>query len=152
MYAQAATNRMSTYSMQAPSLAGTIQTTDSTVSDIRTIATGLERMDNPKLSNQRVSLTEKKADDMKKLALGAKLDRALERRMVGQDAVMRPRGPSLNEKEKMDGQEEEEEADRAGSGMGNSEADGKAESSEADTQSTEETIADGHMRDKKATD
>jgi hypothetical protein len=35
---------------------------------------------------------------MSKLALGAKLERALDRRMSGQDAVMRPRGQSLNEK------------------------------------------------------
>lgn len=40
--------------------------------------------------------TAEKTDDMNKLALGAKVERALGRRMTGQDAVMRK--PMLNEK------------------------------------------------------
>jgi hypothetical protein len=89
--------RFSTYSM-APSFAPTVQTTDSAHAEIRDIATGLDRMENKALTSQRVVLTDEKTDTMSKLALGAKLERALDRRMVGQDAVMRPRGQSLNEK------------------------------------------------------
>ncbi len=40
---------------------------------------------------QRYKLTNEKTDDMSKLALGAKLDRALSRRMSSQDAVFRPK-------------------------------------------------------------
>lgn len=54
-------------------------------------------MENKALSQQRVTLSDEKTANMNKLALGAKLDRALERRMSGQDAVMRPR-EHLNEK------------------------------------------------------
>ncbi|CAF3635954.1 hypothetical protein HYE67_009937 [Fusarium culmorum] len=89
--------RFSTYSM-APSLSPTVGTTDSAHAEIRDIATGLDRMENKALSSQRVILTDEKTDTMSKLALGAKLERALDRRMSGQDAVMRPRGQSLNEK------------------------------------------------------
>ena len=62
-------------------------------------------MENKALAQQRVELSEEKVANMSKLALGAKLDRALNRRMSGQDAVMRQRKPSvvspLSEKEKM---------------------------------------------------
>jgi hypothetical protein len=40
--------------------------------------------------------TEEKSDNLNKLALGAKVERALGRRMTGQDAVMRK--PVLDEK------------------------------------------------------
>ncbi|CAM1502673.1 Fc.00g074490.m01.CDS01 [Cosmosporella sp. VM-42] len=89
--------RFSTYSM-APSFTPTVQTSDSAHAEIRDIAVGLDRMENKALSSQRVVLSEEKTDTMSKLALGAKLERALDRRMSGQDAVMRPRGKSLNEK------------------------------------------------------
>ncbi|ORY71327.1 uncharacterized protein BCR38DRAFT_453897 [Pseudomassariella vexata] len=82
--------RYSTYSM-APSLTATVQTTDSAQAEIRDIESGLARMENKALSEQRVELSEEKTANMSKLALGAKLDRALDRRMSGQDAVMRPR-------------------------------------------------------------
>lgn len=80
--------RYSTYSVAAPS----VETNDSATNEIRDIATGLDRMENKALSSQRVALSEEKTDNMHKLALGAKLDRALKHRMSGQDAVMRPRG------------------------------------------------------------
>ncbi|TWU77774.1 hypothetical protein ED733_008690 [Metarhizium rileyi] len=83
--------RFSTYSM-TPSFTPTVQTTDDSVqAEIRDIASNLDRMENKALSSQRVMLTDEKTDNMSKLALGAKLDRALGRRMSGQDAVMRPR-------------------------------------------------------------
>ncbi|KAI5458490.1 hypothetical protein BGZ63DRAFT_47392 [Mariannaea sp. PMI_226] len=86
--------RFSTYSM-APSFAPTVQSNDSAHAEIRDIATGLDRMENKALTSQRVVLTDEKSDNMSKLALGAKLERALDRRMSGQDAVMRPRGKSI---------------------------------------------------------
>ncbi|KHN97294.1 uncharacterized protein MAM_04891 [Metarhizium album ARSEF 1941] len=82
--------RFSTYSM-TPSFAPTIKTSDSAQTEIREIALNLDRMENKALSLQRVMLSDEKTDNMSKLALGAKLDRALDRRMSGQDAVMRPR-------------------------------------------------------------
>ncbi|KAI2470802.1 hypothetical protein F4781DRAFT_158358 [Annulohypoxylon bovei var. microspora] len=92
-----ASQRYSTYST-APSLAATVQTTDSAQAEIRDIESGLARMENKALSQQRVVLSEEKSANLNKLALGAKLDRALDRRMTSQDAVMRPRNKSLNEK------------------------------------------------------
>ncbi|KAI1171752.1 hypothetical protein F4777DRAFT_36429 [Nemania sp. FL0916] len=90
--------RLSTYSM-APSLAPTMRTTDSAHAEIRNIESGLLRMENKALAMQRVVLSEEKTANLSKLALGAKLDRALDRRMTGQDAEMRPRKQSLlNEK------------------------------------------------------
>ena len=71
----------------------TVRTTDSAQAEISHIETGLARMENKALSQQRVALTEEKTDKFGKLALGAKLDRALDRRMSAQDAVMKPRKP-----------------------------------------------------------
>ena len=85
--------RYSTYSV-APSFTPTVRTTDSAQAEIRDIATGLDRMENKALSQQRVTLSEEKSANLSKLALGAKLERALDRRMTSQDAVMRPRRPS----------------------------------------------------------
>ncbi|UNI17787.1 hypothetical protein JDV02_004106 [Purpureocillium takamizusanense] len=87
--------RFSTYSMVAPSLTPTFQTSDSAQAEIRDIALGLDRMENKALSSQRVVLSDEKTDNMSKLALGAKLERALDRRMSSQDAVMRPRQKSI---------------------------------------------------------
>lgn len=87
----------------SPSVAPTVRTTASASAEIQDIEKGLDRMENKALSQQRVILTEEKSANMSKLALGAKLDRALGRRMHGQDAVMRERKqPSTNaEKEKV---------------------------------------------------
>lgn len=57
---------------------------------------GLERLENKPLQKQRFVPTPEKSDNLSKLALGAKVERALGRRMTGQDAVMRK--PVLNEK------------------------------------------------------
>ncbi|KAL2134559.1 hypothetical protein VTI74DRAFT_11453 [Chaetomium olivicolor] len=99
--------RYSTYSMNAPSVTPTVLSTDSVTAEIRPIVDGLERLKNPPLANQRVLLSEEQTNNLAKLALSAKLDRALARRMTSQDAVMRPRKPSTsavevaNEKEKI---------------------------------------------------
>ncbi|KAK0636433.1 hypothetical protein B0T17DRAFT_482831 [Bombardia bombarda] len=87
--------RFSTYSMAAPSVALTTGTGDSAVAEIRDIEKGLDRMENKALAQQRVVLSEEKSANLSKLALGAKLERALDRRMSSQDAVMRKRKPSV---------------------------------------------------------
>jgi len=84
------TSRYSIYSVAALSAASQ-DTTDSAIAEIKDITTGLQRMENRALSQQRVYLSEAKMENMSKLALGAKLERALDRRMTSQDAVMRPR-------------------------------------------------------------
>jgi len=83
--------RYSTYSVAAPSVTPTTGTNDSATNEIREIATGLDRMENKALASQRVALSEEKTENLHRLALGAKIDRALDRRMKSQDAVMRPR-------------------------------------------------------------
>ncbi|KAJ9134636.1 hypothetical protein NKR23_g10062 [Pleurostoma richardsiae] len=86
----------------APSFTPTVRTTDSATAEIRDIEKGLDRMENKALASQRVALSEEKSANLSKLALGAKLERALDRRMHGQDAVMRKRTQStaaaVNEK------------------------------------------------------
>jgi hypothetical protein len=59
--------------------------------DIKTWNAGFDRLEDKRLVQQRYALSNEKTDDMSKLALGAKLDRALARRMSGQDAVFRPK-------------------------------------------------------------
>lgn len=69
-------------------------TIDSTASypldpEINTITEGLEKLENKKLASQRFVPSASKSEMLSKLALGAKLERALDRRMGSQDAVMR---------------------------------------------------------------
>ncbi|KAG9234267.1 hypothetical protein BJ875DRAFT_484362 [Amylocarpus encephaloides] len=92
--------RFSTYSA-APSVANTVKTSLSTASaqqEIKDIEEGLEKLENKKLTNQRFVPSQEKTENLSKLALGAKLERALGRRMGGQDAVMKERKPKINEK------------------------------------------------------
>lgn len=98
-----ASTRFSTYSA-APSVANTVKTSltsDSAQQEIADIGDGLEKLNNKKLASQRFVPSQEKSENLSKLALGAKLERALGRRMGGQDAVMRvkKRGSGLqNEK------------------------------------------------------
>ncbi|KAK2807550.1 hypothetical protein FQN50_005418 [Emmonsiellopsis sp. PD_5] len=64
-------------------------TGDSRLAEIKELGEGLERLENKRLSQQRFVPTPQKTDDLNKLALGAKVERALGRRMSSQDAVMR---------------------------------------------------------------
>lgn len=100
-----ASTRMSTYSATptlTPSIAPSHLSAASSTScdpksqDIKSWNAGFERLEDQRLVQQRYMLTNQKTDDMSKLALGAKLDRALARRMSGQDAVFRPK--EFNEK------------------------------------------------------
>ncbi|KAL9071257.1 MAG: hypothetical protein Q9157_005519 [Trypethelium eluteriae] len=89
-----ASTRFSTYS-GAPSLAASTTTTTSTAdprsAEIKTWSRSFDRLEDKRLASQRYVPSAQKDGDMSKLALGAKLDRALGRRMSGQDAVYRPR-------------------------------------------------------------
>ena len=55
---------------------------------------GLDRLENKLLQQQRFVPSQKKTDDLSKLSLGAKVERALGRRMTDQDAVLRVKRPS----------------------------------------------------------
>jgi hypothetical protein len=90
--------RMSTYSATptltpsvAPSHLSSASSTagDPKSHDIKTWNAGFHRLEDQRLVQQRFALSNEKTDDMSKLALGAKLDRALGRRMSSQDAVFR---------------------------------------------------------------
>ena len=63
------------------------------MNEIKDLTEGLERLENKPLTQQRFVPSEAKTDDLSKLALGAKVERALGRRMTGQDAVMRQTKP-----------------------------------------------------------
>ncbi|KAF2789087.1 hypothetical protein K505DRAFT_328496 [Melanomma pulvis-pyrius CBS 109.77] len=95
-----ASTRMSTYSATptltpsiAPSHLSAASSTsgDPKAQEIKSWNAGFERLEDKRLASQRYMLSSEKTDDMSKLALGAKLDRALGRRMSGQDAVFRPK-------------------------------------------------------------
>ena len=58
------------------------------MAEIKQFTQGLDRLENKHLAQQRFVPSAQKSDDLSKLALGAKLDRALGRRMTSQDAVM----------------------------------------------------------------
>jgi len=86
-----ASTRFSTYSA-SPSLANTVKTSltsDSAIQEISNIEDGLDKLENKKLASQRFVPSKEKTENLSKLALGAKLERALDRRLGSQDAVMR---------------------------------------------------------------
>ncbi|KAF3902253.1 hypothetical protein AA313_de0205504 [Arthrobotrys entomopaga] len=77
---------LSAVSSSAPSLTPSQYSREAGILEI---TNGINRLDVPRLQEQRFVLTEKKGGELGKLALGAKLERALGRRMTGQDAVFR---------------------------------------------------------------
>ncbi|KAL8708195.1 MAG: hypothetical protein Q9220_006865 [cf. Caloplaca sp. 1 TL-2023] len=62
---------------------------DTRLQDIKEWSTGFDRLDNKHLQQQRYHPTPEKSDNLSKLALGAKVERALGRRMTDQDATFR---------------------------------------------------------------
>ncbi|KAI9374526.1 hypothetical protein BJX61DRAFT_284570 [Aspergillus egyptiacus] len=96
-----ASKRFSTIS-KSPSIAserttGSLPSGDPRIAEYHNLRDGLERLENKPLQKQRFVPSEEKTDNLSKLALGAKVERALGRRMTSQDAVMRVK-PALNEK------------------------------------------------------
>ncbi|EXJ67405.1 uncharacterized protein A1O5_09418 [Cladophialophora psammophila CBS 110553] len=63
------------------------------LAEIRHLTQGLDRLENKRLQQQRFVPSQKKTDDLSKLSLGAKVERALGRRMSDQDAVLRVKRP-----------------------------------------------------------
>lgn len=74
-----------------------LSTTDPKTADLRSFAHVLDRMNDERVDRQRFVMSSNKTEEVSKIALGAKVDRALSRRMVGQDAVFRPK-QALSEK------------------------------------------------------
>lgn len=84
-------------------ISGTSNATTSTITggriqDIKQLATGLDRLESQRLQQQRYTPTSEKLDTLSKIALGAKLERALDRRMANQDAIYTPRTKVMSEK------------------------------------------------------
>lgn len=72
------------------------------MADIKDYSEGVERLENKPLDKQRFVPSPEKSDNLNKLALGAKVERALGRRMTGQDAVMRKQPVILDEKKALE--------------------------------------------------
>lgn len=85
-----ASQRFSTVS-GTPSIAsnGGLPSGDPRLAEVNHLRDGLERLENKPLQKQRFVPTPEKTESLDKLAIGAKMERALGRRMTGQDAVMR---------------------------------------------------------------
>ena len=91
-----ASKRLSTLSTAASQSSHATDATATTVAggdprfqDLSTWQKGLERLERPRLQQQRYVPSREKSESIASLALGAKVERALGRRMTGQDAVMR---------------------------------------------------------------
>ena len=81
---------MSVYgSADAQALASTLTlaSSDAKQADIKSWSAALERMQDERLDKQRYVMSGNKSEEVSKVALGAKVERALARRMVGQDAT-----------------------------------------------------------------
>jgi hypothetical protein len=76
----------------------TLSSTDPKAADLKNWSGTLERMQDKRLDMQRYEMNQNKTDEVSKLALGAKVERALARRMTGQDAQFRPKKVIDNEK------------------------------------------------------
>jgi len=66
-------------------------TTDPRLQEIKAWTKGFDRLESKRLQQQRYQPTPEKSDNLSKLALGAKVERALGRRMTDQDATFRPK-------------------------------------------------------------
>jgi len=90
--------RFSSYSDVPPSVSSVSTNGEPRIQEIKELTKGLERLNSTRLQQQRYQPTAEKRDDLSKLALGAKLERALDRRMTSQDAVLKPKS-AVNEKQ-----------------------------------------------------
>jgi len=83
--------RYSTYSTSPSFLTTSSTSAESGLAEIKEFTHGLDRLDNKDLDQQRFVPSQKKLDDLSKISLGAKVEKALGRRMTNQDAVFRPK-------------------------------------------------------------
>lgn len=75
----------------------TLNSSDPKAADIKSWSGALERMQDERLDKQRYVMSGNKSDEVSASSLGAKVERALARRMVGQDASF-PKKKRLGEK------------------------------------------------------
>lgn len=73
----------------ATTSSSTVNSADPKAQDIKSWSGALERMQDERLDKQRYVMSPNKGEEVSKLALGAKVERALSRRMVGQDATFK---------------------------------------------------------------
>ncbi|TKA66128.1 hypothetical protein B0A55_09697 [Friedmanniomyces simplex] len=78
----------------------TLSSTDPKSADLKSWSGTLERMQDERLDKQRYVMSGNKSDEVSKLALGAKVERALARRMTGQDATFRVKKRTIGDVEK----------------------------------------------------
>lgn len=83
------------YNPAAAASSTSLASTDPRSQDIKQWSEGFERMQDQRLQKQRYEMSGKKSDEVSITALGAKVERALGRRMTGQDAVFTPRRESV---------------------------------------------------------
>ena len=86
------------YHPSARDSTSTLGSADPKAADIKTWSGALERMQDARLDKQRYIMSGNKSDEVSKLALSAKVERALARRMTGQDAVFSVKKPIDAEK------------------------------------------------------
>ncbi|KAI4115166.1 MAG: hypothetical protein LQ345_004193, partial [Seirophora villosa] len=67
----------------------TANTSDPRLQELKQWSTGFDRLENKRLQQQRYQPTPEQTENLSKLALGAKVERALGRRMTDQDATFR---------------------------------------------------------------
>ncbi|KAL8781568.1 MAG: hypothetical protein Q9213_005954 [Squamulea squamosa] len=72
-------------------------TSDTRLAEIKEWSTGFDRLESKRLQQQRYQPTPEKSENLSKLALGAKVERALGRRLTDQDATFRTK--VVNEKQ-----------------------------------------------------
>lgn len=88
------------YAQQSGSSSTLASNSDPKAADIKSWSAGFERMQDARLDKQRYVMSGNKSEEVSKLALGAKLERALGRRMTGQDATFSQRKKSISDGEK----------------------------------------------------
>jgi hypothetical protein len=89
-------NNTTMYSQQTSNGSSSTLAQDPKTADIKSWSAGFERMQDARLEKQRYVMSGNKSEEVSKLALGAKLERALGRRMTGQDATFSQRKKSIN--------------------------------------------------------
>lgn len=71
---------------------------DARLAELELFTDALSRLDNQGLQKQRYNLSPQQESAMQVLALGAKVQRALDRRLSTQDAVLKPKPKAMVEK------------------------------------------------------
>ncbi|TKA32406.1 hypothetical protein B0A50_01512 [Salinomyces thailandicus] len=69
----------------------TLSSTDPKTQDLKSWSSAFARMQDARLDKQRYEMSGNKSEEVSKIALGAKVERALARRMTGQDAQFTPK-------------------------------------------------------------